>query len=437
MRKIKIVWICHFSNNQIREKLPLSSIWFSNLLIRIFGNRMIFRYTDFAPWINTLIKEFERLDEIELHIIAPHRGLKRLIYEFALNGIHYHFFRPGISTIVDKTIKKLFKLKPNYTLNRLLVKRTLKKINPDIVNLIGAENPYYSSTALDISRTPLYVLLQTVLSTPFNDKHNYFVDKNLLRVEKEIFLATEYFGTASRVYHDCVTKLNPKANVFEFWFPTIKPPEVGIQVKKFDFVFFSSQIKQSKGIEDAIDALSIVQKNYRDVKLNIIGSCSSSYKKMLDAKISDLGLKENITFSNYFPTHTEMFKQVMKSKIALLPHKIDVISSTIREAMFMGLPIVTYKTTGTPLLNSVNQTVLISDIGDIQHLAFNMLKLLDDPDLALSLSRNAKELAERLFDNTMIAKKLIRDYEAIINHYTLKTPIPEDLLLKPEKFPVY
>jgi len=417
MQKIKVVWICHFSNKEIRNFLPLSEQKLSRILMQIFTGVSISTKTDFAPWVSALINEFKRINYVELHVIAPHQGLKKLTFEFESSGIHYHFFRPGFSLVIEKVIKKYIKPNRRYSLNRFLIRRFIAKVKPDIVTLIGSENPYYSLSVLDIKQVPVYVLLQTVLSASTNLEQSYLVNTNLLRKEKEIFQQTRYFGTASPLYHDSVLKINSEAIIFPFRFPTESPPIIDPAIKEYDFVFFSSQLKPSKGVEDSIEALAIVKKYHKAVKLNIIGSCSSAYKKLLESKVSAAGLNENIIFSEHFPSHLEMFIQVSKSMYALLPHKIDVVASTIREAMFMGLPVITYKTSGTPNLNIEHQTVMLSEIGDITDLAKNMITLMNNQELAQNLANNAKNLAMCRYNNTKIAQKLVEDYFAIINHY--------------------
>lgn len=438
MEKIKVVWICHFSNHQIRENLPLSSLWFINLIKLISGKGGTNKYKDFAPWITQLIAEFEKINDIELHIISPHSGLKKLTSEFALNDIHYYFFKPEMPLHVDRIVQKVFNIKNRtYRLNRYFVKNFIKRIKPDVVNLFGAENPYYSITALDIKEVPVYVLLQTVLATPFRTKFNFRVDAFRLELEEEIFKSANYFGTAARMYHDCVVGNNSEANVLEFWFPTQIPPTITTQTKEFEFCFFSNGVSQIKGIEDAIDAFSFVAQSNNNIKMNIIGSCNAEYKTFLNNKISAAGLEGNVVFSGHFPKHADMFKQVKKSKMAVLPNKLDVISSTIREAMFLEIPVVTTITTGTPYLNKRDQTVLLSEIGDIKALANNMLELLNNPELSKKLVENAKKLADEIFDNKAIAKKLVTDNKAILNHFENGVPIPEPLLFNIDNYPEY
>ena len=120
-----------------------------------------------------------------------------------------------------------------------------------------------------------------------------------------------------------------------------------------------------------------------------------------------------------------------------LPVKLDVIPGTVIEAMLLELPVVTYKTTGTPYLNKNGETVLISEIGDIEHLAANMLKLLDSPELAEQLKKKAKTFVKKEFDNATSAKRLLEDYKAVIAHYHNGTPIPEKLLFDLNEFPKY
>ena len=81
--------------------------------------------------------------------------------------------------------------------------------------------------------------------------------------------------------------------------------------------------------------------------------------------------------------------------------------------------------------------MLISEIGDIEHLAANMLKLLDSPELAEQLKKKAKTFVEKEFDNATSAKRLLEDYKAVIAHYHNGTPIPEKLLFDLNEFPKY
>jgi glycosyltransferase involved in cell wall biosynthesis len=437
MDKIKIAWITHFSNQEIRNKIPLSKMFIYNSLRKIV-KKPKYKYYDFAPWVTNLIKEFKNFDDVEIHIIAPHKGLKPLIFDFVLDGIHYHFFRPYLSLILSQLSNRLLKNKQRkFIINRLIVKNYIKKINPDLVNLIGNENPYYSITALDIHNKPVYISAQTVYTNPMRKIYSDSCIKLNWDIELKLHKKFKYFGCTSRMHHDLIRQNNPNAIIFKMFFPIEHPPIVQEVPKEYDFVFFAAGVTKKKGIEDAIDALALVKKEKPNVKLNVSGKCESTYLAFLKQKIAELNLTNNVIFTDYFPVHTDIYQNLKKSKFALLPVKLDAIPSTVIESILLGIPVITYKTTGMPYLNREKECVLLTEIGNIEGLANNMLKLMNDEIYANKLAQNAKEFVTRTFDNTTSAKRLLEDYKAVIAHYHNGIPIPKELLFDLNEFPNY
>lgn len=435
--KLKIAFICHFSNQEIRDKLPLSEKKLLKWIKSLLGKEIKHSYNDFAPWVTNLIKEFEKFDDIELHIIAPFVGLKYFTSELEINGVFYHFFKPDLPIIHAELPEFFHKIGiPRFVQNRFLVKKFLKKIKPDLVNLIGAENPYYSVTTLDIKNIPVYVSAQTVYTNPDRKKISGSCIQLNWDTELKIHKKEIYYGVACRMHRDLIFKNNPAAIMFKMFFLIEKPKNVFDLPKEYDFVFFAG-LDKKKGIEDLIEALSIVKKTKRDVKLNVIGSTSEGYMHYLKGKISDLNLNENIVFDAYFESHATMHQHTKKSSFAVLPIKLDAIPSSVIEAIHLGLPVVTYKTTGTPYLNKGGDSVLISDIGDIESLANNMIQLIVNPELGIQLNENAKRFVEKTFNNETSAKNLVSNYRAVIAHYNFKIPIPEVQLFDINEFPIY
>lgn len=434
---LKVVWICHFSNAEIRRRLPLSEMKSKNWIKHLLGKKINHGYPDFAPWVTNLIEEFEKFEDIELHVFAPHAGLLHLTSEFEMKGVFYHFFKSDLP-ILHGNFPDKFRLgnKLKYLQNRYFLKRFLARIKPDIVNLIGTENPYYSIATLDIKKIPVYVSVQTVYSNPDRIKYSDSCLQLKWDVELKIYKKEKYYGCVGRMHRDLILNNNPNAIIFKMFFPIEKPKQVKEIPKIFDFVFFAG-IAKKKGIEDLIDALAIVKKEKYDVRLNIVGNCSQTYVNYLLEKINALGLSENIVFTDYFPIHSDMHQHVVQSHFAVLPIKLDIIPGSVIEAILLDLPVVTYKTTGTPYLNKDGESVLIANIGDIDMLAKHMLKLLNSNSLAQKLRVNAKAFVEREFDNTTSAKRLVANYRSVIEHYRNNTPIPGEQLFDINEFPLY
>lgn len=439
MNKMKVVWICHFSNKPTRDRLKLSKYRFLYRLIKKITGKEAknVEYSDVAPWVSILIEEFEKFNDVELHVISPQVGLRGLTSEFEMNGVHYHFYTPDISLFLSQLInnvKDWLKLQPG----SLIVNRFLKKIKPDIVNLIGAENYYHSCVVLDVKEVPVLVTCQTIYTNPqrlkFNPKAN--ITKNWA-IDLLIQQKKKYFACGGRMHRDLLLTNNPEAIVFNGYLPSRMPKGIEKQEKEYDFVCFAAGHGGNKGTEDAIKAVGLVKANKPDVKLNIVGKCNPDIRVTLDELVEEYDVANNVIFHGYFPEHADMFSQVMKSRFALLPVKMDIISSTTREAMFLGLPVVTYKTSGTPLLNRDKECVLLADIGDIHKLAENMISLLKSDTLAEELSKNAKEYIDINFNNETEAHKLKFIYQTVIDHHAKGIVIPEDLLFNPDKYPVY
>ena len=433
----KVVWLCHFSNKEVRYHLSFSNPFFEKALRLLLKKPLKNTQRDFAAWVSHQIIEFEKFDDVELHVIAPHAAMKKLKQGFRINNINYHFYRPQGSGLWAKIKSSIIGVKETkFQRNRKIVKRFISEINPDIVDLIGAENPYYSICALDIDNRPLFLTCQTAYSselferrlTPSN-AYNYYRKEIEIKIHQKV----DYVGCEGVLHRNTVLKNNPEANVFRYNFSNKRPEEAALP-KKYDFVFFAASLSKSKGVEDLIKALSIVVKTSTSVTLNIVGHCDPRYKKSLNNEIVQLGVEGNISFNDYFPEHADMYRHITQGRCAVLPIKLDEISSTILEAMMLYIPVITNRTTGTPFLNKDGECVLLSEIDNIQSLADNMLRVLGDDKYLRQLAINAKAFVDKEFDNTTSAFRLLSGYRAIIDHNNSGIHIPKELLFNINDF---
>lgn len=431
---MKVLWICHFSNPEIRKELNLSHNIFEVLARKLVKLSPLI-YKDFAQWITNGIKEFEKFNSIEMHVISPHYGMKNENVSFILDGINYHFFKPE-DTFMKKTFKTLTgKLDKDFTGNRNKIKNLINKINPDIIHMYGAENPYYSISALDIDiqKYPFIVSLQTLMSEDdFKNKIQYPDKLYLYRVsiETHILSKVNYIGSTIQNYRDYIwSKINPKALFFNTSLAVANKVIINTTIKKkYSFVYFAANI--SKAADIAVEAFAIAYRKRPEITLNIVGNTPQPYTKKLRTRILELGIENNVFFSGQLPTHNDVLNQIQLSRYALLPLKVDFISGTIREAMFSGLPVVTTITSGTPLLNKDRLSVLISDQNDYQAIAANMIKLIDSPMLAKQLSENGLITVHEKWNNEKHMRELVEAYKYIIDHHRSGINIPTEIASK-------
>lgn len=435
-KKLKVVLLTCFSNEAVRACLPLDTKRRMYTLVRKMMRLSVKPITlgDVAPWTTALIDEFENRDDIELHVIAPHVGLKKRLVQFDMRGVHYYFFKTSF-TLFLKHLLKSDKMWRMLETNSAQVKRLINKIQPDIVNLLGAENAHLSVTSLAIKDFPIFVSCQTIYSNPNRIKYGEVNSKNLT-TERLIHQKEHYFGCQGYMHHDLLLMNNPDAVIFEFQFPNRRFPKVKDIAKKYDFTTFALQNTEKKGIYDLLNAFAIVVERHFNATLNINGGLVEPDRSRVLELISKLHLEKNIVITPFFEDQMDLFKQLKKSKIAVLPVKLDIIPGTVIQAMALGLPLVANSTTGTPLLNKEKECVALVPIDDVQKLAVTMLKVYEDSAYAEMLKSNALEYYNQHYNqNDRIIGKLIGDYKLVVDNYLNGTQIPQDRLFDIDKFP--
>ena len=418
MNKIKVVWICHLSDVKIRSHLRFSKFYYIAVIKKLFGMPP-HKWTDYAVWNSNAIKEFEKFDDIELTVVFPHNGIKGRSQKFSLNGVNYICFRSEEDNIISFIKNRLFRNRNHrYLRNRRFVKDVIKEIKPDIVHVIGAENPYYSITALDIpNEIPSIVSLQTLMCDP-DFLSNYPIAESLYKyrsgIEAEIIKHCCYIGTTILKYKEIIKRdLKPDAVFLKTSLAVGVDIDESIVETDYDFVYYAANI--NKAADYAIEAFAIAERKRPGISLNISGYYSEDYKQKLDIRIKQLGIENNVFFTGEKESHEEVLCQIKKSKFALLPLKIDLISGTIREAMACGLPVVTTRTPGTPTLNEKRESVLLSEIGDYQGMADNMIRLIDDVQYAKQIRDNGLQTVRERYHNYKFMSNLRDTYFTILN----------------------
>lgn len=427
---IRVAMVCNFSCNRVREKLHLSNYNLVNLFRKLLGHNN-YKYKDFALWNESIIQKSIGRKDVDLHVISPHSGLKRNTNEFESEGIHYYFFKNKPNPIVKYINKKLFHQKlVRFKHNRKVVEGIIKKINPDLILLVGAETPYYSSTIMGIDNIPIYALCLSVVTNP---EFEAIFDKDTFRersfCERSILKKTKYVGVYSDKHYRLYRKNGYDEYVFKFQWPTSKFTINFLNCeKKYDFVNFANVLSIEKGYHDCIQALAIVKKEFPNVKMALVEKTSKGkVKDELVDLVNQHGLKDNVDFIPFFKEKKDLYAFIQTSRFAVLPCKVDYISGTMLDAMVYGLPTVVYETEGTPTINTIKETVLIAKMCDIGDLANKMLELMKNEDKALSLRQHGFDYMEAYISERVNGMdNLVNNFRAIIQNYRQGTEIPQE-----------
>lgn len=421
--KIKVAWICHFSNKEFNQKLPLKAGGLSAFLYRLYkGKELSTEVADFGVWNINAFNEMKKFtNRIELHIIAPYPYLETKIYEYEDEGIYYHFFRPK-AMLLEKILNHIPVLydlhKPSYSGNRSVMESLISKIAPSIVHIVGAENPYYSLAALDVPQNiKLIVQLQTLMSDP-KFFANYPIDRRSYdyraNIEKAIIKRADYVGTTIQDYRNIILEhINSEAKFLDLKLAVGEKIKKIDTKKEYDFVYFARSI--SKAGDWAIESFIEASKMHKRITMLVVGGYAAAEKESYEKLLAANGVLEDVTFTGELPTHDDVLETVAKARIALLPLKFDFISGTVREANALGLPVITSITDGTSLLNDKRRCALLSVGGDHKSMANNMIRVLEDSNLAEELVKNSYLRLQETYDNSRTVEKWIHCYYQVVN----------------------
>jgi glycosyltransferase involved in cell wall biosynthesis len=401
---MRIAWICYSASNDLQKLFP----------------RII--VPEQAPWISSLREGFAGQEEIDLHIVSPNY-YKNQNTSFVYKGITFHLYKRHILLS-----RKVYSgLRVNYWTGFYLTRRRIAgimgKIKPDLVHLFGTENAEYSAGILPLLNTYSHlVTIQgfrgKVLGDNLQNRYGKKLEENILR-------SATHFGVRTSAMQDYVFGYNPKAQFHWHELPFPKPPisdeNLGKQTAKdWDLVFFG-RVTPDKGIEDLLHAMARVKNDFQSVSLLVCGYVDPGYQQFLKELILRVNLERNVHFTGWLSTRQELFSWVQRAKISVLPTHYDNLPGTVKESMYLGIPVIVNNVDGMDVLNADRESVLLVEKGNLSMLAGNILTLLKDTKLATQLAENAMITAAPFFNGVKAAAELKGIYSSILSNCSKNT----------------
>lgn len=409
----KVLLLCHFSNEELRSHIDQAPLKRANSIRRLL-KRPDVPNVDAAPWVPTFVEGIRKFGkDVELHVVTSCVGMKYPRQDYMIGGVKYHIFNYDLPWLY-KLCDKIFNItqQTHYRIYRKRISAIIRDVHPELIVLSGAENPEYSSAVLDHLNIPSFVILQTLLSSPKRIKLNVGTPYRR-KMEQEIFTKCSFF-TASEDGADAIIKrLNPNAICFDFEFSTLPPPIFTDIEKKYDFVFVSGALTKFKGVEDTIRAFGLFCKEYPHSTLDIIGFAREDYLTILYDIVKESNVEGKVFFEGRYPDKDDMFKQVQKARIMVVPGITATLNTTVREGMFMGMPVLQYETSVCKKINKEKPCLAVAKMEDISDLASQMKLLYENPVISKQMADNGQEYANRYFTAEAVGKMLANQIEQV------------------------
>jgi L-malate glycosyltransferase len=145
------------------------------------------------------------------------------------------------------------------------------------------------------------------------------------------------------------------------------------------------------GIDVVVRAFAEVQKVYPDATLDLVGG--GALEQSIRELVRDLKLS-GVTFSGV-ASRRQIGAFYDRADIFVNASNLDNMPVSLLEAFAAGTPVVTTAPEGMKYIVTHERTGLLSEPGDSSALAQNILRLLQEPELAERLAHNALEESHR------------------------------------------
>lgn len=157
-----------------------------------------------------------------------------------------------------------------------------------------------------------------------------------------------------------------------------------------------SNFRPVKRIPDVINIFYKVQQKVPS-KLIMVGD--GPEKKAAEALCRALGISEKVLFLG---NSDEVDKILCFSDLLLLPSETESFGLVALEAMANGVPVVSSNKGGLPEVNKHGVSGLLSGVGNVDDMAVNALKILQDEAVHKKFKQNAKAEALRFDINNIL-----------------------------------
>lgn len=185
-------------------------------------------------------------------------------------------------------------------------------------------------------------------------------------------------------------------------------------------IYVSQAGKPLKGFHKLIEALKIIVKYYPDVKVNVGGTnvlqssvlSGSGYGLFLKKLIKQNNLLNNINFLGDL-TAEEVKDYLLSSNVFVSASAIENSPNSLGEAMILGVPCVASDVGGVTDMMTHKIDGFVYPFNDSTLLAFYIMKIFENENIANTISRNGRARAQRTHDENVNNKMLMDVYDAI------------------------
>ena len=172
-------------------------------------------------------------------------------------------------------------------------------------------------------------------------------------------------------------------------------------------LFHASNFRAVKRVEDVVRVFSKVK---QEIPCKLLLAGDGPDRSKIEALCRELGTCQDVHFLGKVKNIEEVYSV---ADAFLLTSETESFGLAALEAMASGVPVISTNTGGIPEVNIHGETGYLSNVGDVDDMATNALKLLNNPALMNQFKHNALERA-KVFSKTNVIPTYEKLYESVL-----------------------
>ncbi|MED9783832.1 glycosyltransferase [Escherichia coli] len=311
----------------------------------------------------------------------------------------------------DVTFHKLpYQGLKGYFLNGRALKKVIKKINPDVVNVHYASGYGTLASIAGLKNFIMSVWGSDVYDFPFTSPlHHKLVNYNLNR-SSVICSTSEVMGEF--VANNFSLKKNLSIQITPFGVDVSKFKKKKLESNKTSFVIGTVKTLRPKyGIDNLIKAFAfLVNKGHNNISLRIAGK--GFMREQLEELTRTLGVSDKVEFLGW--VENDKVPSLLNTfDVYVAPSTLDSESFgvAIVEASSCELPVIVTRVGGLPEVVIDNKTGIVVEPNDIELLSDAMEALINDQNLCSSLGETGRKHVIEKYEWNYCVDKMISIYD--------------------------
>lgn len=390
-------------------------LWITNIPIAHHKTMLNIGTAQSGGWMEASYEALKGYDKLQLGIATVYPGGSMMTSN---DGAHFFYLLPW------KGKKTTYNANSSY--NQNLWRKVIEEFKPSIIHVWGTENAFGLCALKVAKKIPSVIYVQGVIHEIYKhyldglqfdtlNKHTSFHDclrnkgawfneryyqkamadeKEMLQLSKNVIVESEWAAAHCSCLaegckiHFSLLPVNPLFASVSWSWGDMNPHTIFTVAGGYPI----------KGHHVLFKAFSYVLKKYPDAMLRIPGDYSmlqqpwyriTSYGKYLNALIKDLHIEDNIVFLGKLSPE-DMAKELEKANVHVMPSNIENQSSSLIEAMMVGVPTVSAFVGGIPYYYRDGENGLFYRQNDEEVLSSKIINIFEDRALSERLSAKAQ-----------------------------------------------